>query len=173
MPTPNTWQTSVSDLVTNFLQCLNTLVPSMQNARILDDKLMGFDDWGRICDNLYTIMVAEPIRESFPENEHLDFDLPMYNTEYETFEHFSLIQVNQKEATPEDSLTKDTLILNCFVNSDNSQVFDEVEIFKIDSDFQIIENSFKTIKTDNVSFSCLRYKNRQWELLDTIASNLD
>lgn len=173
MSESNSWETSVNDLIINFLSSLNSIAPSMTAARILDDKLIGYDDWGRICDNLFTIMVVEPIRESLPKNQHLHFDLPMYNTEYESLEHFSLIQVHQKDSTPREILTKETCILNCFISSENSDEFDEVEVFKINSDYKIIENSFQTYKTGNACFTCLLSNNGKWTLKDKIISNLD
>ena len=173
MKASNNLQTSVNDLVHNFLKSLNSLVPVMRAARILDENLIGYDDWARICDNLFTIMVVEPIRESLPENEHLDFDLPMYNTEYETLEHFSLIQINQKDAIPGKFLTEETSIFYCFESSGkNENEFDELETFKIDSDFKIIEESFKTIKISGACYTCLISKDGHWELLDKITTQM-
>jgi hypothetical protein len=174
MISSNTWQTSVNDLVNNFLMAINSIVPAMLAARILDKNLIGYDDWARICDNLFNILVVEPIRESLPENERLDFDLPMYNTEYETLEHFSLIQVHQNEAIPGRILTEETVILNSYESSGKIEnELDEIETFKIDSDFKIIEESFQTYKTDMVSYTCLLSKNGKWDLLDKISSKLD
>ena len=173
MSESNTWETSVNDLVNNFLISLNSLVPAMLTARILNEKLIGYDDWVRICDNLFTIMVVEPIRESLPENEHLGFDLPIYNTEYESLEHFSLIQVHQRDSTPEETLSKETSVFNCFISSDNNNKFDEVEIFKIDSDYKIIENSFQTFNAGEACYTCLTSNDGKWVLKDKITSKLD
>ena len=172
MSAANTWETSVNDLIHNFLKSINSLIPAMQASRILDDKLLGYDDWARICDNLYSIMVVEPIRESLPESDHLDFDLPMYNTEYETLKHFSLIQVNPKDTTPGESFEKGTAVLNCFVSSGNN-IFDEIERFNIDDNFQVIENSYKTYPADSVTYTCLLSQNGDWQLIDKITSKLD
>ena len=108
-------QTTINELVRNFQQALNALIPSMQAARILDDNLIGYDDWSRICDTLYNLLVVEPIRSSLDSSQQADFDLPCYDTEYESYEHFSLILASSKGDTINTTTPLSVPLLHRFI----------------------------------------------------------
>lgn len=170
MATP--FNTTVNNLIINFRQTLNALVPSMQTARILDDNLVGYDDWARICDTLYSIMVIEPIRSSLDSSRQIDFDLPCYNTEYESYEHFSLIRVSQQVDTVSIKMPVDTAFLHSFVSSkeSNSQ-FALTETIRIDNKFRLIDDSFEV--HEQSYFTCIIPDGDQWNVLDEITARLD
>ncbi len=162
----DTWHTSVDGLVRSFLSALNALVPSMHKARILDDNLIGFDDWARVTDLLYDVLVVEPIRNSLDKSQRAAFDLPLYDTEYESYEDFSLIRATGPEAIKSPASLTDNHIFYRF-NTD-SKLFNQVETIKLNRQFQRASDSYRTHDINEVVFSCLVPQDEGCLVLDEI-----
>jgi len=163
------WKTSVDSLVRNFMEALNASVAPMRTARILDDDLIGYDDWGRLCDMLYNLLVIDPIRSTLPEEQRIKFDLPAYETEYEHYEDFSLIQVTPPgQAVLPDSIEQACLFYRFLPLDDNNDRFGLVETFRLDSEHHFDEMSFGDAKLDDIYFTCLLTDGKSWRLVDEV-----
>ena len=156
----------------SFQQALNALIPSMKLARILDSDLIGYDDWSRICDTLYTLLVVEPIRSSLESSRQADFDLPCYGTEYESYEHFSLIRGSGRGEINSMAVPTGTPLLHRFIPSEKSgKQFNLVETIRIDESFHLLEDSYET--HNQPYFTCIVPEGKQWQVLDEITVRLD
>ncbi|MBU8933632.1 MAG: hypothetical protein KOO62_06460 [candidate division Zixibacteria bacterium] len=168
----STQQTTVSELVLNYRQALNALIPSLQAARILDEDLIGYDDWSRVCDTLYSLLVVEPIRSSLDPSQQADFDLPCYDTEYESYEHFGLILASSEGETISTNAPNSIPLLHRFTPSNESpRIFDLVETIRVDDNFRLIEDSFESHASP--FFICAVPNKDRWRVLDEITVKLD
>lgn len=174
------WDTTVDSLVRNFLAALNASVPSMQAARILDDNLIGFDDWGRFCDLMYSLLVIEPIRSSLPPEQRARFDLPAYETEYESFEDFSLIRVSDGSGGAAGSdgpvtpaqIGEAAVFLRFLPGDSEAAGLSVVETIRIATDHTLVDNSYETVAVDGVYFTCVVAEGEGYFPLDHIQVNL-
>ncbi len=170
----STWTTTVDQLVRNFLMALNASIPSMQAARILDENLTGFDDWERLCDTCYSLLVIEPIRSSLPEAQRKTFDLPSYETEYEFYIDFSFIQVTTKdEAGAPRKMDERRMLLRFLPGEDVATGFSVVETMRVSEKLVLDEMSFAPVKADEVYFTCIVPDGAGWRVLDEIEVRLD
>ncbi len=145
------WSTSVQELFCSFRQSLNDLVPVMKQARILDHQLNGFDDWDRVVNILYDVLVITPLRSSLDKQYHLHFDLPDYETEYESYCGFSLLSVNTESANSlPDGATRHFFR---FISS-GGQLFDKVETVVITSDKTLMPDSYELFDADHITVTC-------------------
>lgn len=168
------WTTTVDTLVRNFLDALNASVPSMQAARILNNELMGFDDWERLCDTLYSLLVIEPIRASLPKEQQARFDLPSYETQYESLEDFSLIQLTASgEAKAPGKITEADLFFRFLASDEQAGRFDLVETVKVTEALAMDEISWNTVKATEVYFTCLMLEGDGWRLLDEVRVEME
>lgn len=167
------WQTTVDELLRSFLQALNSLIPTLQRARILDESLVGYDDWARVTDVLYRVLVVEPIRSSLGTLSEARFDLPMYDTEYESYEDFSLIRVAKLENNHQVDMQRDCFFMR-FLSSDMQEnEFTFVETFQLDAKHQLIETSFARQAVADCYFTAVVPTSKGWEILDTITVKME
>ncbi len=167
------WQTTVNELLRSFLQSLNSLVPTMKSARILDESLVGYDDWSRVTDVLYRVLVVEPIRSSLGDLQETRFDLPMYDTEYESYEDFSLIRVSNYDNIEQVDITHDCFFMRFLTSDKQENQFAFAETFQIDAQNKLIETSFQQQAVDDIYFTAVIPVRNGWELLDTITVKME
>lgn len=168
------WTTSVDQLVRNFLAALNASIPTMQAARIIDENLIGFDDWERLCDTYYSLLVIEPIRSSLPEEERRTFDLPSYETEYESYVDFSFIMVTPKsEATSPRPINERPVLFRFLPGEELSGGFSVAETARVNGKLELDETSFAPVKADEVYFTCAIPDGNSWRVLDEVEVRLD
>ena len=168
------WATTVDALVRNFLSALNASVPSMRAARILDDDLTGLDDWERLCDTLYRLLVIEPIRASLPKPAQAVFDLPSYETQYESLEDFSLIQVTPPgKAAPPRQIAGTAVFFRFLPGNEQTGRFDLVETVRVNEGLTIEETSWETARAEEVYFTCLVPERQGWRLLDHVQVEME
>jgi len=170
------WKTTVDSLVRNYLEALNALIPSMKTSRILSDQLVGLDDWTRACDMLFNLLVVEPIRSAIPPDRRQWFDLPAYDTEYESYEDFSLITVHPAgKVTPNPPSIIDSPVLLRFLPSeDTPPCLSVVETVRLDKNLSLADDSYASQAVDSARFTCLvPREDGGWERLEEIEVNLD
>ncbi len=169
-----TWTTTVDNLIRNFLAALNSSIPAMQNGRIVDHDLIGYDDWERFCDVLFNLLVIEPIRSSRPEDQQTAFDLPAYETQYESYEDFSLIQISAKNSPGAPAKISDTRLWFRFLPDDNSDKFAIADTFVLNDDLTLDDTSWDPRPANEIYFTCLVPRpDRGWELVDKITVALE
>ena len=146
----------------------------MQAARILDHSLIGFDDWERLCDTYFSLLVIEPIRSSLPEGQRKIFDLPSYETEYESYVDFSFIQVTTKvEANAPKQIGERALLFRFLPGEDIAAGFSVVETMRVSEKLVLDEMSFAPVKADEVYFTCIVPDGAGWRVLDEIEVRLE
>jgi len=168
-----TWTTTVDTLMRNFLGAVNASVPSMRAARILDEDLIGYDDWGRLCDVLFNLLVVEPLRSSRPKDKEGFFDIAAYETQYESYEDFSVIQVSPGKEKARVNSEAATFLFRFLPSDPSTRRFDTVETYQLDSELNLEETSWDSQSVESVYFTCLVPRDDGWELVDEVTVSLD
>ncbi len=97
--TATTWKTDVTALVGILQQAFQTLVPSLEAAKIPWREGEAYDDWDAIADVLFEQVVVRSIRWSLPADEGERLQTPRYDMIYPDYSAMSFLSLEVESGT--------------------------------------------------------------------------
>ena len=141
------WTTTANDIVSNYRESLNSLMPSLKKVRIPVGVTNGYDAWDDISSTLYKHLVVEPITWTVEFERIKNVSFPLYETDYSDYSQFNFfIQCNQI-----DNRLKKNYFHSFYSFHESSEIFDFVLCDIIDDSFQKVDST--EISFDKIEFA--------------------
>ena len=100
MPLPETWTTTVTELMFVFRDSLRALVPCAERLKMPWRDAEAYDDWDNIAEALYRNMVINSIEYWAWTTADATLVVPNYDLRYPTYADKSFIEVAQPVPDP-------------------------------------------------------------------------
>jgi hypothetical protein len=154
----NALHTSLDKQMDFLKSSLNSLIPILMEAKLVDADLVGYDGWDLISESLFKAIVEDTIRWSLPESKLSDFNLPKYGFELQSYQQTNFIKVSFKNGAERNKAF-------AFVGFGPGQngAIEFAKVFEIGEKGRVIASS--VIPCGEATYSCQIYVNGKVESL--------
>lgn len=157
-------KTTVNELMLAFHNSVNRLIDPLQQVRLLDEHLSGYDGSDAIFQALYREIVENSIRWSLPEAQREAFALPEYGMHLKGYTNNSYIRVEPKSG--DSSSSKEFVFVQFVPQESKHKAFSMVEVSEVNQKGVVLKTEL--FPFEECHFLCLCDVKGGTKMLDQI-----